>query len=86
MARIQMYTTAWCGFCDAAKRFLDAKGVAYDEVHVDGDPSFRQKLFDLTGYMTVPQIVIDGNPVGGYSDLRRLDVDGRLDELLAVAV
>ena len=80
-----MYTTEWCGFCDAAKRFLDAKGLTYDEVHVDGDPSFRQKLFDLTGHMTVPQIVIDGKPVGGYSDLRRLDVDGRLDALLATA-
>ena len=78
-----MYTTAWCGFCVRAKAFLDAKGLAYREVRVDDDPGFRARLHELTGGSTVPQIVIGDRPIGGYSELRALDRDGRLDELLA---
>jgi glutaredoxin 3 len=83
MARIEIYTTRWCGYCVRAKALLDGRGVAYDEIRLDDDPAFRQKLFDLTGGWTVPQILIDGHPIGGYTELRRLDRDGRLDELLA---
>ncbi len=83
MARIRIYTTRWCGFCVRAKTLLDSKGLAYDEVHLDEDPAFRQTLFDLTGGWTVPQILIDERPVGGYTELWRLDREGRLDELLA---
>jgi len=79
-----MYTTSWCGYCVRAKTLLDARGIAYEEIHLDDDdPSFRQKLFDLTGGWTVPQILIDGRPIGGYTELWRLDRDGRLAELLA---
>jgi glutaredoxin 3 len=78
-----MYTTAWCGFCARAKAFLEARGLPYDEVRVDDDPAFRARLLELTGSWTVPQILIDGRPIGGYSELRQLDRDGRLDELLA---
>jgi glutaredoxin 3 len=80
---ITMYTTAWCGFCVRAKAFLDAKGLAYREVQVDDEPGFRARLHELTGGWTVPQIVIGDRPIGGYSELRALDRDGRLDELLA---
>jgi glutaredoxin 3 len=52
-------------------------------VPLDDDPAFRQKLFDLTGGWTVPQILIDGAPIGGYTELWRLDRDGRLEERLA---
>jgi len=83
MKPITMYTTAWCGFCTRAKAFLDAKGLAYREVWVDDDPGFRARLYDLTGGWTVPQILIGDDPIGGYSELRALDRDGRLDELLA---
>ena len=78
-----MYTTAWCGFCTRAKSFLEAKGLAYDEISLDGNPGFRATLFDLTGGSTVPQILIGDRPIGGYSELRQLERDGRLDELLA---
>ena len=78
-----MYTTAWCGFCARAKAFLEARGLPYDEVRVDDDPAFRARLLELTGGWTVPQILIDGRPIGGYSELRQLDREGRLDELLA---
>jgi len=78
-----MYTTRWCGYCVRAKTLLDSKGVEYEEVHMDEDPAFRAKLRDLTGGWTVPQIVIDDRPIGGYTELWRLDRDGRLDDLLA---
>ena len=78
-----MYTTAWCGFCVRAKSLLDAKRLPYEEIALDDDPGFRERLHDLTGGWTVPQILIDERPIGGYTELWRLDRDGRLDELLA---
>jgi glutaredoxin 3 len=78
-----MYTTHWCGYCVRAKTLLDSKGLAYEEIHMDDDPGFRQRLQELTGGWTVPQILIDGEPIGGYTELWRLDREGRLDELLA---
>ena len=85
MARIQMYTTRWCGYCVRAKALLDAKGIAYEEISLDDDPAFRRNVFDLTGGWTVPQIVIDGTPIGGYTELWRLDQSGALDGSLAAA-
>jgi glutaredoxin 3 len=78
-----MYTTAWCGYCVRAKALLDARGLAYDEVDLGDDPRFRARLNELTGGWTVPQIVIGGRSIGGYTELRRLERDGRLDRLLA---
>jgi len=77
--RIQLYTTSWCGYCVRAKALLEQRGIAYEEIRLDDDdPAFRKELFDLTGGWTVPQIVIDGRPIGGYTELWRLDRDGRL--------
>ena len=81
--RIRIYTTRWCGYCVRAKALLDASGLSYEEVLLDDEPLFRQKLFDLTGGWTVPQVLIDGEPVGGYAELRQLERDGRLEELAA---
>ena len=78
-----MYTTRWCGYCVRAKALLDSKGLEYEEVRMDEDPAFRAKLRDLTGGWTVPQILIDDRPIGGYTELWRLDREGRLDDLLA---
>ena len=78
-----MYTTRWCGYCVRAKSLLESKGLDFEEINVDDDPAFRQKLFDLTGGWTVPQILIDGDPIGGYTELWRLDREGGLDERLA---
>jgi glutaredoxin 3 len=83
MARIRVYTTRWCGYCVRAKTLLESKDVEYEEISLDDDPAFRQKLFDLTGGWTVPQILIDDTPIGGYTELWRLDRDGRLDARLA---
>ena len=79
MARIRIYTTAWCGYCVRAKALLDGKGIPYEEVRIDDDPAFRKTIFELTGGWTVPQILIDGQPIGGYTELWRLDASGALD-------
>jgi glutaredoxin 3 len=83
MAKIQVYSARWCGYCVRAKALLASRGIEYEEISLDDDPGFRQKLFDLTGGWTVPQILIDGRPIGGYTELWRLDRDGRLAERLA---
>ena len=83
VARVQIYTTAWCGYCVRAKALLDSRGIAYEEISLDNDAHFRQKLLDLTGGWTVPQILVDGKPIGGYTELWRLDKSGRLAEQLA---
>jgi len=80
---IRLYTTRWCGYCVRAKALLDSRGLAYEEVSLDDDPAFRQHLFDLTGGWTVPQIVIGDEPIGGYTELWRLDRTGRLGEKVA---
>jgi glutaredoxin 3 len=83
VARIQIYTTRWCGYCVRAKTLLDGKGVGYEEISLDDDPAFRQTVHDLGGRWTVPLVLVDGEPVGGYEELWRLDRAGSLDELLA---
>ena len=78
-----MYTTQWCGYCVRAKALLDGLGVDYEEISLDEDPSFRATLHDLTGGWTVPQILIDEQLIGGYTELWRLDREGRLADMLA---
>ena len=77
-----MYTTHWCGYCVRAKALLDSRGLEYEEIDL-GEDLDRARLNELTGGWTVPQIVIDERPIGGYTELWRLDCEGRLDELLA---
>ena len=79
MPRIQVYTTRWCAYCVRAKALLDSRGLDYEEISLDDDPSFRQRLFDLTGAWTVPQVLIDGRPIGGYVELWQLDRRGELE-------
>ena len=75
-----MYTTRWCGYCVRAKALLDGLGLDYDEVQLDDDPAFRATLHDRTGGWTVPQILIEGRPIGGYAELWRMDKLGILDD------
>jgi glutaredoxin 3 len=83
MTRIEMYTTRWCGYCDLARALLRERGLPFEEIGLDDDPAFRARLMDLTGRWTVPQILIDGRPIGGYTELRELDRRGLLDGLAA---
>jgi glutaredoxin 3 len=81
--RIRLYTTEWCGYCVRAKALLDARDLAYDEVSLDDDPGFRQRVYDLGRQWTVPLVTIDGEPIGGYHELAVLDRSGLLAERLA---
>jgi glutaredoxin 3 len=83
MARITMYSTGVCPFCQMAERLLRSKGVsAIDKIRVDLEPERRVEMMEKTGRRTVPQIYIGETHVGGYNDLAALDHAGRLDELL----
>jgi glutaredoxin 3 len=85
MNRIEMYTTAICPYCLAAKSFLARKGLKVDEIRVDIDPARRTEMVEKTRRMTVPQIFVNGHYVGGYDDLVALDRKGGLDPLLIPA-
>ena len=80
---IRLYTTEWCGFCLRAKALLDARGLSYEEISLDHDPAFRHTIFELAGRWTVPLVVVDDEPVGGYDELVALDRAGLLVERLA---
>ena len=83
MATVQMYTTRWCGYCVRAKTLLESRGIEFEEIELDDDPDFRRRLMELTGGWTVPQILIDDRPIGGYTELWRLDRRGGLEHLAA---
>ena len=78
-----MYTTHWCGYCVRAKTLLESREIEFEEISLDEDPGFRGRLLELTGGWTVPQIVIDGRPIGGYTELWQLDRSGELERLAA---
>jgi glutaredoxin 3 len=81
-AHVKIFTTSWCGYCHAALRLLKHKGVDFEQIDASS-PITRTWLRDVTGRTTVPQIFINGTPVGGYTDIRALDERGELDRLLA---
>lgn len=84
MARVEIYTRMFCGYCTAAKRLLDGKGVAYEEYDLSlGGPKRAEMIERTNGRSTFPQIFIDGVHVGGCDDLHALDDAGRLDPMLA---
>ena len=83
MQPIRIYSTRWCGYCVRAKALLKSRGLEFEEILLDDDPGFRQKLFDLTGGWTVPQILVGAEPIGGYTELWRLAKSGALDAKLA---
>ena len=83
MARVLMYSTGVCPFCQMAERLLRSKGVAeIEKIRVDLDPARREEMMQRTGRRTVPQIYVDDRHVGGYDDLAALDRAGGLDPLL----
>ena len=86
MTDVEIYTTATCPYCLAAKRLLTQKGVAFREIAVDGDPAARATMTRRAGgSRTVPQIFIDGRHIGGCDDLLALEREGGLDPLLQKA-
>lgn len=84
MKPVEIYTTPTCPYCVAAKRLLTKKGVPFTDIDVSRDPALRAAMAQRAqGRRTVPQIFIDGTPIGGCDDLHALDYDGKLDPMLA---
>ncbi len=82
MAKVLIYSKTYCPFCDRAKALFKAKNISYEEVMVDDKPEVYADLKRQTGMMTVPQIFINDELIGGYTDLADLDKKGGLDPLL----
>jgi glutaredoxin 3 len=82
-AEVKIYTREWCGYCTAALRLLRSKGIEFEQIDVQGDAKTRRWLVEVSGRTTVPQIFIDGEPIGGFTDLRALDEKGVLNRMLA---
>jgi glutaredoxin 3 len=82
MPTVTVYTKENCPFCLRAKRLLDAKGVAYEEIRVESREDLRIWLAEASGQKTVPQVFVGDRPLGGFSDLDALDREGRLDPIL----
>lgn len=84
MKPVEIYTSPLCGYCHAAKRLLNQKGVSFSEVDVLSDPARKSEMIQrANGGRTVPQIFIGETHVGGYDDLSALERTGKLDALLA---
>ena len=82
MALIEVYSKQRCPYCVSAKALLARKGVKYEEIDVEHDDAKRAWLVEASGQRTVPQIFVDGRPLGGYDDIAALDREGRLDAVL----
>ena len=75
---VKIYSTSWCPSCIYAKRLLVDRGLEFEEINIEEKGWSRDDLFELTGGRTVPQIIIDEKPIGGYDDLLKLDNIGEL--------
>lgn len=84
MANVRIYTTSTCYYCVRAKQLLKSKGVPFEEIDVSGDWEKRRWLVEASGRRTVPQIFIDEQPYGGFTDIAALDRNGELDRVLGL--
>jgi len=82
LSSVVIYTTTYCPYCRAAKALLDSRGVKYDEIDLTIDPTAKRKIMEKMGWKTVPIILINEKLIGGYDQLRGLEREGKLDEIL----
>ncbi|HZW52291.1 MAG TPA: glutaredoxin 3 [Rudaea sp.] len=82
MPKIEMYTSANCAYCVAAKNLLKSKGLDYQEIRIDTDPARREEMLTRTRRRTVPQIFVNDRHVGGYDDLVAVERSGELAKLI----
>ena len=85
MGRITVYTTEPCGYCRTAKALLQRRRIPYEEINLAKDADGRAELVARTGMMTFPQVIIDGQPIGGFQELAAADRTGRLAALAVAA-
>lgn len=83
MRKIEIYTRAWCGYCHMARSLLQSLGCEIREYDIGADCALQQEMFRRTGRRTVPQVLIDDHPLGGFRELARLQHDGVLARMLA---
>ncbi|HET8807443.1 MAG: glutaredoxin 3 [Methylophaga sp.] len=83
MANVIVYSSAHCPYCVMAKQLLERKGVAFQEIRVDLEPAKREEMMQKSKQRTVPQIFINDQAVGGYTDLLAIDRANKLDQMLA---
>ena len=84
MARVEIYTKVFCPYCSRALALLRGKGVEMEEYDITMDSAKRSEMIERSnGRMTVPQVFINGQPIGGSDDLADLETKGGLDPLLA---
>lgn len=79
-----MYATATCPYCAAARVLFKKKAIEYEEISVAKNPELRERMEELSGSCTVPQIFVDDEPVGGFDEIYELDEQGELDRLLGL--
>jgi glutaredoxin 3 len=82
MAGVLMYTTPWCGYCSAARELLRSKNVDFEEIDVSIDSKLRTEMVEKTNRTSVPQIFINDQHIGGYSDMAELEQKDELQSLL----
>ena len=85
MAKITVYSTEPCSFCERAKQLLRIRKLDFDEINLAKDPAGRAQLVEETGMLSFPQIVVGEVLVGGFQQLVQADQSGRLAELTARA-
>ena len=78
MSLIKIYTTNWCSFCVMAKRYFDEQEMSYEEINIEEKGMSREELQKVTGGMSVPQIIIDDEVIGGYDNLMAMASAGEL--------
>ena len=78
MSLIKIYTTNWCSFCVMAKRYFDEQEMPYEEINIEEEGMSREELQKVTGGMSVPQIIIDDEVIGGYDNLMEMASAGEL--------
>ncbi|MBA2656977.1 MAG: glutaredoxin 3 [Tatlockia sp.] len=82
MEKIVMYSTAYCPYCARARELLEKKGLDYLDIRIDEHPEKRDEMIAKSGGRTVPQLFINGQPIGGCDDMYALEAQGQLDKLL----
>jgi glutaredoxin 3 len=86
MAKVELYTTAWCPYCSRARSLLRMKGVAFVDIDIEKEPERRPEMIRRAGGRTsVPQIFINGEHIGGSDELAALDRRGELDAKVGAA-
>ena len=85
MNRVTVYTTEPCGYCRTAKALLDRRNIPFEEINLSKDADGRAELVTRTGMMTFPQVILDGEPLGGFQELAAADRAGRLAEFRVAA-